>query len=285
LKSLGIDVSARRGLDLVLIEAPPSRIGRCKPHVTLEALSGIIQEWRPDVVAIDSPPAFGRAGGARLAERELLRLGIHSYGTPSDPDKLRATFYDWMRVGFEVFERCDGLGYGRYSGGAAVEGAAAEVFPHASAVVLSGGLPPLGVGKQAFRRAALERHGVTSSSLGSLDLVDAALAALTGLFALRGECSTVGDPDEGVILLPGPRPEAPFRRCPTSPPEAESQRHLPRLAACACGDPTCRALTDREFAPGHDAKRKSLLWKQARLGQEALEELHRRAWEIPPELR
>ncbi len=283
MRSLGIDVSARRGLDLVLLE-DSGRVIAAKGRVALDSVTPLVQDWKPDVVAIDSPPARGRARGARAAERDLLRLGIHSYGTPSDPDSLRSAFYDWMRVGFRVFEACERLGYRRYGGGPLTAGSVAEVFPHASAVNLSGGLAPPGMTKEAFRRATLDRCGVSSSTLVSLDLVDAALAALTGLFALRGDCSWVGDPEEGVILLPGPLPSAPFRRCPAPPPEADTQRHLPRLAACACGDPGCRALTDREFAPGHDAKRKSLLWRQARMGQEALEELRRRAWEIPPEL-
>ena len=44
-------------------------------------------------------------------------------------------------------------------------------------------------------------------------------------------------------------------------------------------------MTSREFAPGHDAKRKSVLWDRARDGEVALEELRRRGWAIPPEMR
>jgi hypothetical protein len=44
-------------------------------------------------------------------------------------------------------------------------------------------------------------------------------------------------------------------------------------------------MTASEFAPGHDAKRKSALWKLVRAGQEALDELGRRRWEVPPEAR
>jgi hypothetical protein len=44
-------------------------------------------------------------------------------------------------------------------------------------------------------------------------------------------------------------------------------------------------MTAREFAPGHDAKRKSALWALARSGQEAVEELERRGWAPPPEMR
>jgi hypothetical protein len=44
-------------------------------------------------------------------------------------------------------------------------------------------------------------------------------------------------------------------------------------------------MTFREFAPGHDAKRKSLLWSLAREGLDAADELRRRGWELPPEMR
>jgi hypothetical protein len=57
------------------------------------------------------------------------------------------------------------------------------------------------------------------------------------------------------------------------------------MSACACGDVACLAMTAREFAPGHDAKRKSSLWALARSGQDAVDELRRRGWELPPEMR
>jgi hypothetical protein len=57
------------------------------------------------------------------------------------------------------------------------------------------------------------------------------------------------------------------------------------MTPCACGEPYCDRLTAREFAPGHDAKRKSVLWKLAREGHEAAEELRRRGWQLPPEMR
>ena len=67
--------------------------------------------------------------------------------------------------------------------------------------------------------------------------------------------------------------------------EPPPQRTLPGLSPCACGDTACHARTSREFAPGHDAKRKSQLWDQARRGAQAREELQRRRWELPPELK
>jgi CxxC motif-containing protein (DUF1111 family) len=75
-------------------------------------------------------------------------------------------------------------------------------------------------------------------------------------------------------------PARPFRACPD---EARDEQTPPLFRECACG--ACHELTRGEFAPGHDAKRKSLLWRRAREGQAAIEELTRRGWTIPPEVR
>ena len=106
-----------------------------------------------------------------------------------------------MRVGFEVFERVSST-YPLYRGGPAA-GTAAEVFPHASACLLAGRLRSRDTPQPEFRRRVLRAAGIrTQGDLPTRDRVDAALAALTGLIALTGEHCAVGDPDEGVILLP-----------------------------------------------------------------------------------
>jgi predicted nuclease with RNAse H fold len=281
MRSLGVDVSEKRGLDLVLLD------GALRPRVhggaTLEQLAERLAEWRPDVVAIDSPPAWGVSGGSRRAEKALRQLGIQSYGTPSDPQKQQNPFFGWMKTGIAAFAVCETQGYARYRSGA-IQGTAFEVFPHATSVVLSGALPPSAARKKEFRTAVLRAHGVELALLATVDLVDAALAALTGLFALRGEFVALGDPDEGAIVVPAR--ELPGRPYPRGGPlGADEQLNLPGLSPCACETPGCREKTASEFAPGHDTKRKALLWDRARAGAEAVAELERRGWELPPELR
>jgi predicted nuclease with RNAse H fold len=245
-------------------------------------LGPAIAELGPDVVAIDSPPAWGITGPSRRTERELRIFGIQSYGTPTRA-RDGHPFYEWMKIGFRAFEAARRRGYPRYRGGRA-QGTAMEVFPHATAVVLAGCLPPTGTRKREWRTRVLGAEGMETGALRSADQVDAALAALTGLRALQGRSSALGDPREGVIVLPSSRlPARAYRRC-EAPPKPERQQRLPGLSPCRCGDPSCREITGAEFARGHDTKRKALLWREARSGDDAIRELRRRGWDLPPEI-
>jgi predicted nuclease with RNAse H fold len=281
-RALGLDVAVRRGLDAVLMDEE-RRVLEVRPRLPLTDLPALLEETRPDAVAIDSPPGWAIRGSSRQTEREIRLFGIQSYGTPTEGRGRDHAFYEWMRVGFECFRMAKRAGFDRYGGGPAA-GTALEVFPHASAVVLARCLPPRDVAKGFFRRRVLEAQGVHTRGLRSQDQLDAALAALTGALALRGMCTALGDPKEGVIVLPTRTlPARPYPRCRQA--GGDGQVHLPGMSPCGCGDPACRALTAREFAPGHDAKRKSILWRLSREGHDAAEELRRRGWELPPEMR
>jgi predicted nuclease with RNAse H fold len=278
-RSLGIDVGVGKGLDVVLLDERlvPLWVSSRTPVGDVERLIG---ELRPDVVAIDSPPRWAASGRSRLTERELAALNISSFNTPSRSHGAGNRFFAWMEVGFEVFERAAAAGFPTYAAGSP-RGKALEVFPHASAVVLAGCLPPTGVRKREFRTAVLRNEGVRTDELGTQDRIDAALAALTGLFALEGRRFAPGDPREGVIVVPSATlPAVPYRRGMVAPSGSASL-----FSPCACGDPSCDRLVRGEFARGHDAKRKAMLWARARDGAEALEELRTRGWKAPPELR
>jgi hypothetical protein len=148
-------------------------------------------------------------------------------------------------------------------------------------VVLAGGLAPKGTKKHAWRTAVLRTQGVRTDELTSPDRVDAALAALTGLLALDGKRFAPGDPTEGVIVVPSASlPASPYRAVARPPKDAQPLFHY-----CGCGDASCDQLVRGEFAPGHDAKRKAMLWTKAREGVDAVEELATRGWKLPPEMR
>jgi len=282
-RALGIDVGVGKGLDLVLLDERRVPI-RVAPRVGVDEVARAITEMEPDVVAIDAPPEWATDGRSRLTERLLAERNIRTFATPSRERGSGNPFYDWMDVGFRVFRAAARAGFPRYAAGDP-RGTAMEVFPHASATVLRGFLRPKGIGKKTWREGILVAQGVRTDQLTSIDLVDAGVCALTGLLALQGKHFAPGDPKEGVIVLPVitlPAARfAPFR-------QDTSTAGGPQVSAlfryCGCGTPGCQALTRAEFAPGHDAKRKSMLWRLARDGRDALDELRRRGWKVPPEI-
>jgi predicted nuclease with RNAse H fold len=213
---VGADVSERRGLDVIALDECRSIIGPPRARVAPNGLEALLLELQPDAVAIDSPPEWSRDGASRQGERELAALGVSCFRTPSDPQRCAHPFYNWMRVGHAAFSAAARAGYRLYRGGP-VTGCALEVFPHSTAVALAGARPPPGTArrvgtKAAWRRSVLESAGVDTSVLQTLDHLDAALAALTALLAWQGGCFTLGDPDEGLMVLPGPRPPGRYPR-------------------------------------------------------------------------
>ncbi len=281
--ALGIDVGVGKGLDLVAVDGQRMPV-HVLPKVGLEQVVDSIRELEPDVIAIDAPPAWAKEGRSRLTERILAERNIRTFATPTRARGRGNPFYDWMEVGFRVFRAAGRAGFPRYSAGDP-RGTAIEVFPHASATVLGGFLRPKGIGKKSWRENILVAQGVRTDRLTSMDLIDAGLCALSGLLALQGKRFAPGDPKEGVIVLPvvtlPARPFAPFR------PDSSAIR-VPEMSTlfryCGCGGPGCQELTRGEFAPGHDAKRKSMLWRLAREGRDATDELRRRGWKVPPEI-
>jgi predicted nuclease with RNAse H fold len=210
--SIGIDVAeSRKGLDLVALD-DDRHVLSSHGRLTVEDVAQITMSLRPAVVCIDSPSGWSTSGCSRSAERQLARIGIQSYRTGRDPGDH--PFYRWVKVGFEIFRRL-WPAYPLYRGGA-VAGTAAEIFPHASACLLAGQLRAHDMPKATFRRGVLRAAGVADDQLPTPDRVDAALGALTGVIALDGALSALGDPGEGVILVPVSRvPPTPLTSAPT----------------------------------------------------------------------
>lgn len=216
---MGIDVSLNRGLDVVLM-AEDRTIVWAKERVEPEEVEALLGECEPGLVAIDSPPGPGTESGRRTreCERQIRALGISIFSTPSDPERYRRPFYDWVRVGARTFEAAERAGYPKQAEAAGVEHRALEVFPHATDVRLRGCSPPPGtlrrIGtKRAWRLETLQLAGVDTTGLcrnakgdPTLDSIDAALAALTGLHALEDDYTAYGGSD-GRIVVPEQGPE------------------------------------------------------------------------------
>jgi predicted nuclease with RNAse H fold len=200
--AVGVDVSEARGLDVVVLDPRRVVVGAWRRQAPAD-LERVLRELGPAVVAIDSPPAWGTTGACRPAERAIRRLGMGIFATPSDPAAFDHPFYRWMVAGFAAFEAAAAAaGFVYHRGRGPVAGRALEVFPHATALRL-GGDPTLGP-KRVWRSAVLEAVGVDCSRLRSMDAIDAALAAFTGLLALDGRCEALGDETDGVIVIPRP---------------------------------------------------------------------------------
>jgi predicted nuclease with RNAse H fold len=281
---VGIDVAEeRKGLDLVALD-DRRRVVTTLDRATITQATAMIAELRPDVVCIDSPPAWALVGRSRAAERELRRFGLTAFSTPTNPGPH--AFYRWMRIGFSIFDAIADS-HPRFRAGP-VKGTAAEVFPEASAVLLEGRLRSAHETKAQFRRRVLASCGIDTSRLATMDSLDAALAALTGTLALEGEYSTVGEPDEGVILLPVSNlPTAKLMRASAvamTPPTKSEERASPSASlaqVCECG---CGATVRRRFLPGHDAKLKSRLRRLQKDGVDAARvQLRLLGWQDPVE--
>ncbi len=220
---MGIDVSANRGLDVVVMAADRTIVW-ARDRVEPEDVEAMLGECEPGVVGIDSPPGPGTEPGRRTrrCEQQLQEMGINIFSTPSDSDQYATAFYDWVRVGARTFEAAARAGYPRQEQADEVEFRALEVFPHATDVAIRGCLPPAGTSKRtttkrAWRLESLRMAGVDPTGLcvntrrvETLDSIDAALAALTGLFALEGDFTAYGMAGDWVVL-PGTT-TGPFRR-------------------------------------------------------------------------
>jgi predicted nuclease with RNAse H fold len=209
---VGVDVSVRRGLDVVVLDGHRRLLEEPLPHQSADDLEALLLRLRPDAVAIDSPPAWGVRGTSRRAERELIALGLPCFRTPSDPALREHPFYGWMFAGHAAFAAAARAGYPCFTGGSDGRGRALEVFPHGAAVALAGRRPPPGTAKRAaakrqWRAAVLAGEGVDATALRTLDAIDAALAALVAVIVAEGGgWFSLGEPDEGCVVLPGSPP-------------------------------------------------------------------------------
>jgi hypothetical protein len=117
-----------------------------------------------------------------------------------------------MFAGHAAFGAAARAGYPLFTGEGDGRGRALEVFPHGAAVALAGRRPPPGTArrpatKRSWRAAVLEAAGVEVAPLRTLDAVDGALAALVAVIVDEGgEWFSVGESDEGCVVLPGSPP-------------------------------------------------------------------------------
>lgn len=169
------------------------------------------------------PPKPGRWTNFRVAEYLLRQHNISSPRTPSREKDCPK----WMRMGFTLFKRVEGLGYRTYP---AEEGQhiSLEVYPHASFTTMLGlvPFPKYTLEGRLQRQMALHEHKVNVSdpmrffeeitrhrllkgvlpdeSIYSPGELDALVAAYTAWNAVLHpeQVTCLGHPEEGQIVLP-----------------------------------------------------------------------------------
>ncbi len=180
---------------------------------------------RPEVRQSLSPqPNPGRWVDFRVSDYLLRQHNLSGPQIPSQEEECPR----WMRMGFLLYRRLEGLGYQAYPDGKAVR-QYLEVYPHACYAVLLETLPfPKNTLEGRLQRQLalyecklnvpdpmrifeeITRHKLLKGILPLNDLytpgeLDALVAAFTGWLAAQqpDQVTLLGDPGEGQVVLPG----------------------------------------------------------------------------------
>jgi predicted nuclease with RNAse H fold len=167
----------------------------------------------------------GRYETMRVCDAILYRRRLPLYPVPA-ADQALTRWQGWMQHGFDLFAALDDLALFRpdatlatedtnYEGpvgdGALRLGRVAETYPDAVFCALLGHRPPAKRTPHGLQQriAALRLKGVADDDGGlwqrTLDELDATAAAYAAYTLAAGTGGWVGDPREGVIVLPVPR--------------------------------------------------------------------------------
>lgn len=169
----------------------------------------------------------GRYETMRVCDAILYRRRLPLYPVPA-ADQALTRWQGWMQHGYDLFAALDELELfrpdttltqdgatfeGPVGDGALRLGRVAETYPDAVFCALLGHRPPAKRTPYGLQQriSALRLKGVTDDEGGlwqrTLDELDAAAAAYAAYTLASGQGGWVGDPREGVIVLPVPRLE------------------------------------------------------------------------------
>jgi predicted nuclease with RNAse H fold len=193
--------------------------------VAIDAPSGprldLLAKGRPLRDALDLPA--GRYETMRVCDALLYRRRLPLYPVPA-AGTAPSRWQGWMQEGFDLFAQLDALdrftpdaaaSAGVYEGptgdGALRLGRVAETYPDAVFCALLGHRPPPKRTPHGLQQriAVLKLKGVVDDAGGlwqrTVDELDATAAAYAAYALATGRGGWVGDPREGVIVLPVPR--------------------------------------------------------------------------------
>jgi predicted nuclease with RNAse H fold len=211
--AVGIDVGgARKGSHAVALSG-----GRYADQFSTKDIDALTHWCREtvgaQVIAVDAPCRWSLDGRCRPAERELMQQGIFCFSTPTRERALAhpKNHFGWMQRGEELFQALESDYSICREVPLALRWGCFETFPHAIDWHLMGGKADARQ-KRTQRRALLEAAGIDLTRLTNIDLVDAALCALTAHHAATGgPCLAFGEAERGLIIVPG----LPSNPCPS----------------------------------------------------------------------
>lgn len=201
---VGIDVGgARKGFHAVALR-DGAYAGHLTSHDVQELANWCLETMCASVIAIDAPCRWSTTGRARPCERELMQQGIFCFATPSreKAEQHPSGYFDWMRRGADLYEALKDSHPLLTSLPSTGQRCCFETFPHAITWHLRNGEAKARQ-KRPQRTALLTQAGITTAPLTSIDLIDAALCALTAHRVASGAaCLAFGEPDTGLIVVP-----------------------------------------------------------------------------------
>lgn len=187
---VGIDVGGiRKGYHAVLLSS--GNLEATFQHTEPTAIGAWVNALNPVAIAIDAPCGWSQDSGSREAERSLQhhQTRIPCFCTPTRERAKQSRFYDWVFNGEKL-----------YNTFRETEIEPIETYPHGIAQII---LDFNGEGsKQEQRLHALKAVGISTHSLSSPDLIDAALCALTADATRTYSTISFGNPTEGHLVLP-----------------------------------------------------------------------------------
>jgi predicted nuclease with RNAse H fold len=206
--AVGIDVGGpRKGFHAVALSGGVyfAQLASCEAQQVTDWCRSVVHA---SVIAIDAPCRWSTHGRARPCERELMQKGIWCFSSPSHQKAHtphRTGYYDWMLRGEELYQALEAT-HPLLSALPLTGNACFETFPHAVTWHLRGGNANARA-KQSQRRALLAQAGLDPTPFTNIDLVDAALCALTAHHLASGRpCTGYGDPSTGLIVVPAEVP-------------------------------------------------------------------------------
>jgi predicted nuclease with RNAse H fold len=163
------------------------------------------REQSADIVAVDAPCGWSLSGSSRAAERDLAGKKIHCFATPkrTHAEEHRRGFYDWVFNGEELYRELK-IHYRLFDGDRGTRPICFETFPHAIVCALVGKVVSARP-KKKTRCKVLRERNYDVGMLSGVDLVDAALCAVTAEEFRNGWIMEFGACGEGIIVVPGSR--------------------------------------------------------------------------------